>query len=61
VVGEAATAADAIRCDGELKPDVVVLDIGLPGVSGIEILRRIIARRIWWSKRCDASRQASAT
>jgi two-component system invasion response regulator UvrY len=45
VVGEAATAADAIRCDGELKPDVVVLDIALPGVSGIEILRRIVARR----------------
>ena len=45
VVGEAATAADAIRCDGELKPDVVVLDIALPGVSGIEILRRVIARR----------------
>lgn len=45
VVGEAATAADAIRCDAELEPDVVVLDIALPGVSGIEILRRIIARR----------------
>jgi two-component system invasion response regulator UvrY len=45
VVGEAATAADAMRCDAELKPDVVVLDIGLPGVSGIEILRRIMARR----------------
>jgi two-component system invasion response regulator UvrY len=45
VVGEAATAADAMRCDGELKPDVVVLDIALPGVSGIEVLRRILARR----------------
>jgi two-component system, NarL family, invasion response regulator UvrY len=45
VVGEAATASHAMRCDGELKPDVVVLDIALPGVSGIEILRRIIARR----------------
>jgi two-component system invasion response regulator UvrY len=45
VVGEAATAADALRCDGELVPDVIVLDIALPGVSGIEILRRIIAHR----------------
>lgn len=45
VVGEAATAAEAIRLDLELKPTVVVLDIALPGVSGIEILRRIVARR----------------
>jgi two-component system invasion response regulator UvrY len=45
VVGEASTAADAIRADAELKPDVIVLDIALPGVSGIEILRRIVARR----------------
>jgi two-component system invasion response regulator UvrY len=45
VVGEAATAAEAIRLDAELKPNVVVLDIALPGVSGIEILRRILARR----------------
>ncbi len=45
VVGEAATAAEAIRLDAELRPDVVVLDIALPGVSGIEILRRIVAHR----------------
>src|ERR1700681_63367 len=45
VVGEAAAAAEAIRRDGELKPDVIVLDIALPGISGIEVLRRIIARR----------------
>jgi two-component system invasion response regulator UvrY len=45
VAGEAATAAEALRFDAEFEPDVVVLDIGLPGVSGIEILRRIIARR----------------
>jgi two-component system invasion response regulator UvrY len=45
VVGEAATAAEAIRLDAELKPNVVVLDIALPGVSGIETVRRILARR----------------
>ena len=46
VAGEAASLEEALRLDGELQPDVVVLDIALPGVSGIEILRRIVARRL---------------
>lgn len=45
VVGEAADSAQALSCERELSPDVIVLDIGLPGVSGIETLRRILARR----------------
>ena len=45
VVGEASAMGDALQLDNELRPDVVVLDIALPGVSGIEILRRIVARR----------------
>jgi DNA-binding NarL/FixJ family response regulator len=45
VVGEAASSAEALSRDRELAPDVIVLDIALPGVSGIETLRRLIARR----------------
>lgn len=45
VVGEAATSAEALQRDSEFSPDVTVLDIALPDVSGIEILRRIVARR----------------
>jgi two-component system invasion response regulator UvrY len=45
VVGEAANSSEALHHDRELTPDVIVLDIALPGVSGIETLRRILARR----------------
>lgn len=43
VVGEAASAAEAYQQFCNLRPDVVVMDIALPGVSGIEAMRRIIA------------------
>jgi two-component system chemotaxis response regulator CheY len=38
VVGEAEDSAGAVRCFTELKPDVVFLDLILPGKSGSEIL-----------------------
>jgi two-component system, NarL family, response regulator NreC len=41
VVGEAAEGAEAIRLAQALKPDVVVMDIGMPGVSGIDATARI--------------------
>ena len=41
VIGEAADGLEAVRKAEELKPDLIVLDIGLPTLSGIEVARRI--------------------
>jgi two-component system response regulator DevR len=45
VVGEAGSADQAIRFAAEVKPDVVVMDIRMPGRSGIEACREIRAGR----------------
>src|SRR5215831_2482989 len=42
VVGEAADGAEAIRLAQELRPDIMLLDLSMPRVSGLEVLR--------WSK-----------
>ncbi|MFQ5855036.1 MAG: response regulator [Anaerolineae bacterium] len=44
IVGEAGTAAEAIAAVGRLRPDVVVMDIRLPGRSGIDACREIKVR-----------------
>jgi DNA-binding NarL/FixJ family response regulator len=41
VVGEASDGADAVQKAAELKPDLIVLDIGLPKINGIEAAARI--------------------
>jgi NarL family two-component system response regulator LiaR len=45
LVGEAANGLEAIQQDRVLKPDVILMDLVMPEVDGIEAIRRIIASR----------------
>jgi DNA-binding LytR/AlgR family response regulator len=45
VVGEAATAAEALALAQSVRYDVVFLDVEMPGVSGLEVARLVLDRR----------------
>jgi len=44
VIGEADSGEKAYQIFGELKPDVMVMDLSMPGMGGLEAIRRILMR-----------------
>jgi YesN/AraC family two-component response regulator len=42
IIGEAADGVEAVQKAVELKPDLILMDIGLPSLNGLEAARRIL-------------------
>ena len=45
VLGDAANVEDAVRCIVEIEPDVVLLDVQMPGGGGVEVIRQVAVKR----------------
>ena len=52
VVGQAADGAEAVRLARELQPDVLLLDLAMPRVSGLEALKELSAGRARGTRCC---------
>jgi two-component system, NarL family, invasion response regulator UvrY len=44
VIGEASRGEQAIQLYQELQPDIVIMDLSMPGIGGLETIRRIVLR-----------------
>ena len=44
VIGEAESGEKAYQLFGELNPDIMVMDLSMPGMGGLEAMRRILMR-----------------
>jgi DNA-binding NarL/FixJ family response regulator len=45
VVGEAETGEDSVAMAREFRPDLVLMDVNLPGINGLDATRAILAER----------------
>ena len=55
VVGTACDGAEAVRISRELRPDVVLMDVRMPGTDGIEATRQLAQRRPTGRRRGSSS------
>lgn len=46
VVGEASDGAEALRVVDSLQPDVILMDLRMPGVGGVAAIQRLVERRV---------------
>lgn len=44
IVGEAECGEDSLQMTQDLKPDVILMDVNMPGIGGVETCRRILQR-----------------
>jgi two-component system invasion response regulator UvrY len=44
IVGEAECGEDSLQMAQDLKPDVILMDVNMPGIGGVETCRRILQR-----------------
>jgi len=44
IIGEADSGEDSIKMAQELNPDVILMDVNMPGIGGVEACRRILQR-----------------
>ncbi len=44
IVGEAECGEDSLKMTQELEPDVILMDVNMPGIGGVETCRRILQR-----------------